>query len=242
MKKLKPFGIELKTDPMIIKKDLLAEKLAKHKLVLFKNRFLDKTDLIRFGEGLGELLEWSFGKVMELKPSQDPKNYLFSHEAVPFHWDGAFHREPKLLIFNCLEAPKAKSGGETLFTDLEALYSNASEEARQRWNNIELTYKTEKLAHYGGEITLPMVQEGRAMRYAEPVKTSLNPVSLQVKGIDHVNDFIEDMKQRLYDPAHCLAHVWQPGDLLIACNQRLVHGRRAFTKKSDRLIRRVQVL
>src|ERR1700733_14393686 len=36
-----------------------------------------------------ETLEWDFGPVMEMKETPGAKNYLFSREKVPFHWDGA---------------------------------------------------------------------------------------------------------------------------------------------------------
>jgi len=195
------------------------------------------------------LLEWDFGPVMEMHEKPDPKNYLFSREAVPYHWDGAFHRVPSYLAFCCVEAPVEGAGGETLFCDTERVWEAASPMERAQWSGVTLTYETAKLAHYGGRITGPLVQRhpstGKTiLRFAEPVATELNPVSLQVSGIenDDQSSFIDDMKSRIYAPQLSYAHRWEPGDLLIADNHSLIHGRRAFAKDSPRHLRRVQLI
>lgn len=197
-----------------------------------------------------ELLHWNFGPVMEMKEDESSPNYLFSNEAVPFHWDGAFHLVPSWLVFFCVQAPPRGCGGQTLFTDTTAILGDTSSETKTQWENISLSYSTKMLAHYGGKISQPLIQKHAhrdqlVMRFAEPVRTERNPVQLEVRGLPPELDqerFIEAMKQKIYDPRYCYEHEWQQGDLLIADNHALIHGRRGFNQKVPRHLRRIQIL
>jgi alpha-ketoglutarate-dependent taurine dioxygenase len=193
----------------------------------------------------GKVLHWDSGPVMEMKVDPRPKNYLFSREAVPFHWDGAFHIVPTYLAFHCLQAPSGE-GGETLFCDTERVWNDASASEKAKWEKVELTYETAKLAHYGGKVTVKMVDihpfTGKpCLRFAEPVTTQLNPVRLTLnRGID--STFLSHLQERIYSPQFCCAHRWENGDYLFADNHALIHGRRPFREHSPRHLRRIQIL
>ncbi len=196
-----------------------------------------------------DLLHWEFGPVMELKVTPDIPNYLFSNEKVPFHWDGAFFRVPSYLVFHCLRAPEIGCGGETLFADTSRVWDEASLADRARWRKVALTYETEKKAHYGGKITTQLVDahptNGKTiLRFAEEVGTKLNPVSLQVTGLEFGAEqkFIIEMAARVMQPQTCYSHAWQEGDFLIADNHQLIHGRNEFRHATPRHIRRAQIL
>jgi alpha-ketoglutarate-dependent taurine dioxygenase len=195
------------------------------------------------------VLEWDFGPVMEMKEQPGAKNYLFSREKVPFHWDGAFHKVPTYLMFCCVEAPLAGAGGETLFCDTQKVWAEASLEEHSLWSAIELAYETKKLAHYGGSITGPLVSRhpstGRTvLRFAEPVETALNPVTLKVSGVSdkQAAAFLRTIRSRIYSPEYCYSHVWRQGDVLIADNHALIHGRNAFALDCPRHLRRIQLV
>ena len=140
------------------------------------------------------------------------------------------------------------NGGETLFCDTTLLLANASAEMRELWERVVITYSTEKVVHYGGTFTSPMVVQhplnGRpVLRYAEPV-VDLNPVELVIQRLDGMDqhEFIAGMRQRLNDVRCCYSHAWATGDLVIADNYTLLHGRRAFASGVQRHIRRVNVI
>ncbi len=192
-----------------------------------------------------ELLQWESGPVMEMTPASEAKNYLFSREAVPLHWDGAFHREPSYLVFHCLQAPDPNGGGETVFTDTNRVWGGATAADRERWANTRITYKTDKVAHYGGSITVDLVQRhpksgAPILRFAEPVETKLNPVTVEVDGAGP--ELLSDLARRFHEKPYHYVHRWEDGDYLIADNHRLVHGRNAFAKESPRHLRRIQIL
>lgn len=94
---LDPFGVEirLKNDLNTLNNvDYSAFKslIDTHKLILIRNAAsVTKEALSDYANSLGPLLGWDFGNVMEMRVHESPKNYLFTHDKVPFHWDGAFH-------------------------------------------------------------------------------------------------------------------------------------------------------
>jgi len=250
---LQPFGLAVHAretgQPLAVCGNLLETLLRAEKLVLFRGfGAFSREGLLEFCRRYpgGELLHWDSGPVMEMRVEPDARNYLFTQEAVPFHWDGAFHRVPSFLVFHCLESPPPRQGGETLFSHTPLLWDAAAAGEQALWRRLRLTYRTEKLAHYGGTVTTEMVQKHphtgeTILRYAEPVTTSLNPVSLEVEGMAQPV-LVSRMREKLYDPRFCYAHSWKTGDLLIADNHALLHGRHAFSDDSARHLRRIQIL
>ncbi|MEQ1922962.1 MAG: TauD/TfdA family dioxygenase [Pyrinomonadaceae bacterium] len=229
--------------------DAILDLISKYRLVVFRGfALLDGEAFPEFCQGFGEAQEWDFGVINTLRCSPDAKNYLYTNREVPFHWDGAFVGQiPSFIIFHCDAAPDPASGGETLFSDTTLMLGCAPSEMRERWRAITITYTTEKIVHYGGTFTSPLIgrdaSECEVIRYAEPV-ADLNPVGLQIDGIDasEYAPFLQDMHTRLNDKAVCYVHQWQDGDLVIADNHTLLHGRRAFNADTRRLIRRVNIL
>jgi len=199
----------------------------------------------------GEVLKWEPGEVIDLVVQENPKNYLFASGDVPFHWDGAFvEANPRYFFFQCLDATPG-AGGETVFCDTTAVYRDADAKVRDRWAGVRLTYSTDKLAHYGGKVTEDMVSRHPStgmpvLRFAEPLDPNsyANPVFVAVDGIPsaEVDDFLTRTAELLHQPRYCYHHEWQRGDIVIADNFALVHGRNAFTGPTSRHLQRVEVI
>lgn len=221
-----------------------------HRVVIFRG-FPSLVDdaFTRFCEHFGEILEWEFGAVNDLVVHDEARNYLYTNRAVPFHWDGAFvERAPHYIFFHCDLAPEPGNGGETLFCDTTRVLDSASSEERALWEQILITYSTEKIVHYGGTFTSPMIVEHPflrvpVLRYAEPV-VDLNPVTLSIEGVAEKDraSFIAAMAHRLRDPRSCYSHQWLARDVVIADNHTLLHGREAFRTGASRHIRRVNIV
>ena len=219
-------------------------------LVLRGFPVLDVPELVEYCAGWGEILQWDFGPVLDLVVHESPRNYLFTRGEVPFHWDGAFaDATPSYLFFQCVEAPRG--GGQTLFCDTTRVFRQAPADRQEAWRGIGVTYRTEKVEHYGGQVTLPLVSThprsgAPTMRYAEPLdpEVFLNPLALEVHGVPPGTEdaFIEDMRTRLYRLDVCYAHTWRDGDIVIADNHALLHARRPFTTASARRLQRVHIL
>ncbi|VVC77155.1 (S)-phenoxypropionate/alpha-ketoglutarate-dioxygenase [Aquicella siphonis] len=253
---LKPFGLDIfsgEGSPLqqVLSGSELCELVKKYHLVVFRKSKLENINtMIDYAKSMGNLLEWEFGTVMEMQEHVNPKNYLFTNGHVPFHWDGAFHKVPRYLLFYCVQAPLPGCGGETIFTNTQNIYASASREERHEWESLALTYHTEKLAHYGGCISVPLVDyhpdDGqKILRFAEPVPdTMLNPVHVSVNQLDAAESsrFIEEMSRRCHLDSNCYTHQWCEDDFLIADNYTLLHARRPYIKEAPRHLRRIQVV
>ena len=257
IEKLNPFGICMHFDSSdasltSLNKNEVEKLVQENQLVLVRGlKKAERDEFLEFCQAFpkAQTLNWNFGPVMEMKESEDPQNYLFSREAVPFHWDGAFHSVPDYLVFSCVQAPIAGAGGETLFANTEMIFSEANEVTKLLWAEMELEYETVKVAHYGGRIRGPLLQkhplsQKPILRFAEPVDTKLNPVTLKVFSDSLIpsKELIKDLTEKIYSKEFCYRHEWQEGDLLLADNHSLVHGRTAFEKNCPRHLRRIQLL
>ena len=250
---LSPFGLEV-TVPVdtpwsALSEDQVHAWVAEHRVVVFRGLApLGKRDLPLAARRLGPLQAWSLGAINELKPEDDAKNYLYTRRQVPLHWDGAFAgKVPRYLFFQCLDAPLADAGGETTFVDTKRVWANADVKTRDVWRSLRFTYETSKVAHYGGRFTSPVVSQHpntheTVLRFAEPVD-DLNPVSVRAEGVSPLESaaLLTQLRTALYQPDVVMHHRWRPGDVVVADNHALLHGRRAFEGESRRHLQRVNV-
>lgn len=222
-------------------------------LKILRNQNFNDEALIEFAKNLSDkqgsikekILHWDFGPIMNMKFDPQAPNYLFSNEKVPLHWDGAFYKEPSFLLFYCTES--AASGGETLFLNTELLWNALSAAEKEECSKITLNYKTEKKAHYGGDITIPLVQKhpvtgATILRIAEKVETMLNPVTLKIIGSDDPESFYKKMEAKLSDPRFLYIHEWEKGDVIICDNFTYLHGRNELQNNLARSFKRIQIL
>lgn len=220
---------------------------------IMKSQVFDDRELLQLAESLSlkegsleeKILHWDFGPIMEMKYEIEAKNYLFSDEAVPLHWDGAFHTEPSKLLFYCTESEG--NGGETVFVNTEEIWKCLTSLEKEKFLNIRLVYKTSKLAHYGGLIDVSLVQKhplsgNTILRMAERVNTALNPVELRILGTRDENEFYDYMVNKLYDSKFQYVHKWEKGDLVICDNFTYLHGRKPLGANRKRTFKRIQIL
>lgn len=250
-----PFGVVISSatvdgDLHSVPAGTLRDLIDAHRVIILRGFApLVGTALPAYCERLGELLEWEFGTVNELRVKTGAQNYLYTDRAVPFHWDGAFAgRVPHYIFFQCEIAPPAGGGGETLFCDAIRFLELAPSERSELWERTDITYTTEKIVHYGGTFTAAMVSPHPVsgtpvLRYAEPV-IDLNPVRLEITGLTagQQSELLDDLHQRLNDPRVCYQHRWLTHDIVIADNHALLHGRNAFDGVVERHIRRVNIV
>ena len=117
--------------------------------------------------------------------------------------------------------------------------------------SIEIIYRTDKKAHYGGEIRQKLVTRNDKgvpiIRFAEPLNEDsiqLNPIELEIVGMSEVqkNDFLKDFIPRLYDPKVCYQHQWKTGQFVLANNHILLHGRNSLKNNSKRKLQRIHII
>ena len=255
IEQLEPFGLVVTSkqrgrDLHSVPVATLEDWVAAHRVVVLREFARLEADAFpEFCSRFGRILEWDFGAVNELRVQSEARNYLYTNREVPFHWDGAFAgRIPHYIFFHCDEAPEENCGGQTLFCDTVRLLELAPLELRALWEKTSITYTTQKIVHYGGGFTSPVICShqptgDQVIRFAEPVD-DLNPVQLDIHGIPRTEQarFLKDMHERLHDDEVCYRHLWRQGDVVIADNFVLLHGRDAFAAGTPRRIRRVNIL
>ncbi len=228
----------------------LRQLVLKRGLAIVKNCHFESDDsLVNYASRLSayqsglesQLLHWDFGPVMTMKSQQSPQNYLFSDEPVPLHWDGAFYKEPLFLVFYCTES--SGSGGETTFCNTTQLVQSFAQADLKKLKQIKLGFKTEKKAHYGGEIKVDLLQthpvtKKNILRFAEEVTTKLNPVERVVE--NDVANLVPQIEKKLEQYTYC--HQWQVGDFIVVDNFSYIHGRKSLQINSERSFKRVQVM
>jgi alpha-ketoglutarate-dependent taurine dioxygenase len=260
MTPLHPFGMLLTaprpgTELATLDRAAATDALLTHRLVVLRGfqPFTAKDALADYARAWGELLLWDFGAVFEVVEHASPTNYLFTSGSVPYHWDGAFAKQvPWLQVFQCLESPGPDAGGETLFCDTVQLLQELDLRTRTKWETLSISYFTEKVAHYGGKINAPLVgkhpRTGEAtLRFAEPANETtakLNTPDLEVAGLTPAQtaELVAELRRKLYAPRYLYAHIWQPGDIVIADNHALLHGRSPYRGGLPRKLWRVHVL
>jgi alpha-ketoglutarate-dependent taurine dioxygenase len=231
------------------------DRVREHRLLLLRGfaPFPGPEELSGYCATWGELMLWSFGSVLELVEHAEPTDHIFDSSCVPFHWDGMYTKQlPAYQFFHCIEAADASDGGRTIFCDSSRIWADADPVTRARWKNMVVTYTIDKKVHYGGQVTAPLVcahpvDGSPVLRFNEPPPAGirfLNRPSFRFEGLspDAADTFVEEMRSLLYSPRYMYSHEWKTGDMVVADNYVLLHGRTAFTSRAPRHIRRVHIL
>ena len=204
-------------------------------------------------ERWGGISLWPFGKVLELKEQKNPEDHIFDNNYVPLHWDGMYRPQvPEYQVFQCVEAPRPGQGGRTTFSHTARAVARAEADTLALWQRVTGHYQR-KMEFYDSKTVSPIVTTHPrrgfpVIRYNEPpsfeLKPFLNPPTLHFSGLveGELEEFHRSLKAALYDPAVFYAHEWQAGDVIIADNYSLLHGREGFETAAPRHLRRIHVL
>lgn len=258
--RIEPFGVLLQPSaPHHDLRELDVEKLRElvwqDRLVVLRGfqTFNDADGFADYCERWGAISVWPFGKVLELVERPNPEDHIFDNNYVPLHWDGMYRPQvPEFQIFHCVRAPLAAQRGRTTFSNTVLALENATPVERALWQRVTGTYQR-KMEFYDSKTVSPVIDSHPlrgfpVIRYNEPPDAGfgkfLNPPTLEFTGAgpDELVEFHRSLKEALYAPKNFYAHEWQAGDLVIADNFSLLHGRESFVTKANRHLRRVHVL
>jgi alpha-ketoglutarate-dependent taurine dioxygenase len=257
----RPFGllIEAKVkglSPSNLPVAWLKELVDEHLFIVLRGftNFPSKDDFGRYSETWGPLLEWNFGTVLDVKEDPSTIDTVFDTSCIPLHWDAMFNPIcPKYIIFEGVCSPGKEDGGRTTFCNTALALARASKAQIERWRRTTVTYSVERLAHYGGTTTSPIVTphpedpEREVIRFGEPEDAGVqlkNPVHRSYDAPDYADPerLVAELKEILTDPSCFYAHPWQNGDYIISDNYTILHGREPFRQHSYRHLRRTQIL
>lgn len=257
---LKPFGVLVeptnkKSNILDVDITHLRTLFGQEQLLLLRgfDTFKNADDFSNYCERWGEISIWPFGKILELVEQENPDDHIFDNSYVPLHWDGMYRPQvPEYQIFHCVKSPLPNQGGKTTFSNTILALKYASAELKELWSKVTGVYQR-KMEFYNSKTVSPIIakhpqKDYLVIRYNEPhVEKNgrfINPPQLEFTGVnqEELDTFHSNLQQALYDPSNFYAHEWQSGDVVIADNFSLLHGREKFVSKSPRHLRRVQVL
>jgi alpha-ketoglutarate-dependent taurine dioxygenase len=258
--RIEPFGVLLEPnistqDVRTLDVNILRELLWKEQLIVLRGfeTFKDAEDFSGYCEGWGQISVWPFGNVLELVERNNPEDHIFDNNYVPLHWDGMYRPQvPEFQIFHCVRAPHPGQRGRTTFSNTILALKNASAESLALWGKVTGSYQR-KMEFYNSKTVSPVIDEHPrrrfpVIRYNEPPREGfgnfLNPPTLEFSGADpgELIEFQRSLREALYSPKNFYAHEWQEGDLVVADNFSLLHGRESFETRAPRHLRRVHVL
>lgn len=257
---IRPFGLLLEPKRSLealnnLNVERLRELAKREHLIVLRGfrTFQDTDSFSNYCERWGKISIWPFGKVLELIEQDHPQDHIFDNSYVPLHWDGMYRPQvPEFQIFHCVKAPLSGQGGRTTFSNTLLALTLASSEIKKRWHKVTGIYQR-KMEFYHSKTVAPIInkhpyQDFSVIRYNEPHEENkgrfVNPPALEFTGLSlgELEDFHQSLKHALYAPSNFYAHEWQSGDVVIADNFSLLHGREAFVSQSPRHLQRVHIL
>lgn len=258
--RIEPFGLLL--EPSHPNQDIhdldtndLRELVWNERLIVLRGfRTFDGSEQFSdYCERWGQISVWPFGKILELVEQNNPEDHIFDNNYVPLHWDGMYRPQvPEFQIFHCVQAPRQGQGGRTTFSNTTLALENAPAHTRALWEKVTGSYER-KMEFYNSKTVSPVIDTHPlrgfpVIRYNEPPLKGfgnfLNPPTLDFTGAneEEITEFHNSLREALYSPKNFYAHEWSEGDLVVADNFSLLHGRESFETKAPRHLRRVHVL
>ncbi len=258
--RLKPFGVLVEPGPSGddihgLDVEMLRALFWREQLLCLRGfrTFGGGEDFAAYCERWGQISVWPFGKVLELVERNNPEDHIFDNNYVPLHWDGMYRPQvPEFQIFHCVQAPRAGQGGRTTFSNTLLALEKAPPHLRELWGKVTGSYRR-KMEFYDSKTVSPIIDTHplrgfSVIRYNEPPHQGygnfLNPPILEFTGVSagELTEFHASLQNALYSPDCFYAHEWHQGDLIVADNFSLLHGRESFETKAPRHLRRVHVL
>ena len=243
---LRPFGVLVRIKNEPIDFNIIKQLFHKHQLLIIRgiNSIHSNEEFEKFSSHFGDLVEWPFGKILELKPQKNPADHIFDNSYIPMHWDGMYREEvPEMQIFRCINPPLNTKRGRTIFSHTSKLLNKSSVEDQVKWRQTIGTYHR-KMEFYDSKVISPIVckhpyKNYEVIRLNEPHidmnKFLINPP------VTKFNKNIKCLIKALYERDILYKHEWMKGDIVLADNLTLLHGREAFDTFDQRHIQRIQV-
>jgi len=258
-------GVDLSVMPDADMARVIREAFLAYKLIVFPDQELDEAALVRvsdlFGEPVvhhvGEYLDPEFPQIMRLsnnvvdgKPLGAPNNGIY------WHSDQIFRERPMLATLLYGVRTPAKSGGDTLFSDMYAAFEALPVAMQTRLLSLKAVHSF--VASYernyirartlsaqekadNPDVIHPVVrthpETGRKSLFVDPDSVT------EILGVsaDESAELLAFLFAHIEDERFVYRHVWQQGDLAVWDNRCLMHSATSYDENSEvRLMFRTQ--
>ena len=246
--------------------DRIYEAFLRHQLLLFRDQHLEPGDQVAFARRFGSV---QVHVMNQYHADGYPEIYYLSNlgadgrptgkhpdrGTVHWHTDGSWARRTgQATLLYALEVPAA--GGETRFASMYDAYEALDDATRQRLAALRAIHSLDfsRTRRHGED---PMTEEQKKARppVDHPIirihpETGRNCVFLgdhawYVQGmpLEEGRRLIEELNDRVIDPARVYTHRWRPGDLVIWDNRCMLHKAEPYdVGKEARVMRRCTVV
>ncbi|RJQ80778.1 TauD/TfdA family dioxygenase [Pseudonocardiaceae bacterium YIM PH 21723] len=221
VERLRPFGVQAHS---ALDGNALRELVRRHQLVLLRD-VPAELDLLAWCALLGMPMIWPFGAVLELDESGQT---FHGHGPVPWHWDGMFQTYvPEFIVMHCVVATGRRA--RSVFSHTSRMLAAQDPSTVHRWRQTVI------------HCPIPGPEPGSArspLVVPHPVTGVPTLRYMELPGHPEHAALVAALE----DPRWHYAHTWRSGDLLIADNHTLLHGRESAAGLVNRRLRRVHVL
>ncbi|MBR2515516.1 MAG: TauD/TfdA family dioxygenase [Halomonas sp.] len=200
-------------------------------LVRLRNLPIEPDSLEAIARRIGPVRPTNFGMLFNVKAKPNPDSNAYTSIALPPHVDLPTREyQPGMQMLHCLE--NSVEGGEAVMLDgfavAEALRERHPETfvtlTQVRWCFAN-TAKTTDYVWYSPMIRLDERGELLEVRIADFLR---GPLQTNFKDVEPAYEALMVLQKMLHDPTFAIRFTYQPGDLVIFDNRRLLHARDAF--------------
>lgn len=160
----------------------------------------------------------------EVRIRRNPRTYLSSFEAVPFHND---HPRVRYIAWYCVEQDMER--GSSVLVDMQKIVSHLSQAHRDELSRIYM--RCPELRSIIPSSDYPLYQQDTGQIFWVPW---LFPESISSFGKELIHQILEETKLT----SNHIEVPLRPGEVLVVDNHRLVHGREAIARDSQRNLMR----
>lgn len=200
-------------------------------LVRLCNLPIKPDSLKAIAQRIGPVRPTNFGMLFDVKAKPNPDSNAYTSIALPPHVDLPTREyQPGMQMLHCLE--NSVEGGEAVMLDgfavAEALREHHSEAfttlTRVRWCFAN-TAKNTDYVWYSPIIRIDERGELCEVRIADFLR---GPLQTDFEEVEPAYEALMVLQKMLQDPKFAIRFTYQPGDLVIFDNRRLLHARDAF--------------
>lgn len=257
--------VDLSQMPSAEAAGVIREAFLEHRLIVFPQQKLHEAALVQvshlFGEPVvhhvGEYLDADFPQIMRLSNNTvDGKPLGAPNNGIYWHSDQIFREQPMLatLLYG-VETP-ARTGGDTLFSDMYAAFEALSDEMQARLLPLKAVHsfvasyernyiRARKLSAQekadNPDVTHPVVrthpETGRKSLFVDPDSVT------RILGVsdEESAELLTFLFAHIEDARFVYRHAWQQGDLAVWDNRCLMHCATSYDDSSEiRLMFRTQ--
>ena len=245
-----PAGADIAARPAISCKDYLGHDnalrsaladVAKFGLVRLSDAGTALDEVERVVDRFGFIRETNYGRLFEVRVVADPDNLAFTARALEPHTDNPYRDPaPTLQLLHCIQ--DSGSGGATFFLDGFALAEwfraqHPDDFAVLAGRAVPFAYASASGERYAARTPVLRLNADGQLTGLRFNHRALQTVDFGAADTARWYDAYLKFARAADAQARHFSFAMQPGDIVIFDNERILHGREAFSGASNRLLR-----